>query len=71
MRAKLLKSLDFIDRVEMMYIKQNWIGSKRKTLVLEVADVSIWTNCHLRYSKRTFKIDNVPLVPVITKEKAI
>ncbi len=72
MRNRFLKSLDFIETVEMMCIDQNWIVSKRKNLVLQVADVSIRAYCHMRKSRRTFKIDKVlALVPVMTKEKVI
>ena len=72
MRNQLLKSMDYIETLEMMYIDQNRIVSKRKILVLQVGDVSFRAYCYLRKSKRTFKIDNVlALVPVMTKEKVM
>ena len=72
MRNQLLKSMDYIETLEMMYIDQNSVVSKRIILVLQVGDVSFRAYCYLRKSKRTFKIDNVlALVPVITKEKVM
>lgn len=72
MRNQLLKSMDYIETLEMMYIDQNGVVSKRIILVLQVGDVSFRAYCYLRKSKRTFKIDNVlALVPVITKEKVM
>ena len=72
MRNQLLKSMDYIETLEMMYIDQNRVVSKRIILVLQVGDVSFRAYCYLRKSKRTFKIDNVlALVPVITKEKVM
>ena len=72
MRNQLLKSMDYIETMEMMYIDQNRIVSKRKILLLQVGDVSFRAYCYLCKSKRTFKIDNVlALVPVMTKEKVM
>ena len=72
MRNQLLNSRDYNETLEMMYIDQNRIVSKRKILVLQVGDVSFRAYCYLRKSKRTFKIDNVlALVPVMTREKVI
>ncbi len=72
MRNQLLKSMDYYETVDMMYIDQNRLVSKRKILVLQVGDVSVRAYCQLRKSKRTFKIDNVlALVPVMMKEKVI
>lgn len=72
MRTKLLKSMDYNEKLDMMYIDQNRVVSKRKIIVLQVGDVSFRAYCHLRKSKRTFKIDNVlALVPVMTKANVI
>ena len=40
MRNQLLKSMDYNETVNMMYIDQNRVVSKRKILVLQVDDVS-------------------------------
>ncbi|WP_203249218.1 hypothetical protein [Sporosarcina beigongshangi] len=72
MRNQLLKSMEYHESLDMMYIAKNGVVSKRRIAVLQVGDVSFRAYCFLRQSKRTFKIENVlALVPVKTKEKVI
>ena len=69
MRNQLLKSAEYNQVLDMMYMAKDGSISKRRIKVLQVGEVSFRANCFLRGSKRTFTIDNVlALVPVITKE---
>ena len=72
MRNQLLKSVEFSESLDMMYLAKDGTVSKRRIEVLQVGDVSFRAYCHLRKSKRTFIIDNIlALVPVIQKESLV
>ncbi|MCZ2258287.1 transcriptional regulator [Sporosarcina sp. G11-34] len=72
MRNQLVKSVKRNESMDMMYMAKNGEVSKRRIKVLQVGEVSFRAYCHLRGSKRTFRIDNVlALVPVIQKERVV
>ncbi len=72
MRNKLLKSVEFNESLDMMYLSKSGEISKRRIKVLQVGEVSFRAYCFLRKSKRTFVIDNVlALVPVVAKERDV
>lgn len=72
MRKVLVKSVDYGETLEMIYLSKNGEISKRRIKVLQVGEVSFRAYCFLRKSKRTFTIDNVlALVPIIRKEKDV
>ena len=72
MRNQLIKSTEYNEPLDMMYMAADGSISKRRINVLQVGEVSFRAYCFLRKSKRTFTIDNVlALVPVITKERAV
>lgn len=72
MRNQLIKSVEYGESLDMMYMAKEGSISKRRIKVLQVGEVSFRAYCHLRKSKRTFTIDNVlALVPVIRKEKDV
>lgn len=72
MRDKLIKSVEYGSLMDMMYMAKDGQISKRRIKVLQVGEVSFRSYCHLRKSKRTFRIDNVlALVPVIIKERMV
>jgi predicted DNA-binding transcriptional regulator YafY len=69
-RNQLLKSMEYNELLDMMYLSKSGEVSKRRIEVLQVGEVSFRAYCHLRKSKRTFTIDNVlALVPVARKER--
>jgi predicted DNA-binding transcriptional regulator YafY len=71
-RNKLVKSVEYNESLDMMYMAKDGSIRKRRINVLEVGEVSFRAYCHLRKSKRTFTIDNVlALVPVKTKESMV
>lgn len=72
MRGQLLKSMEYNESLDMMYMAKDGSISKRRINVLQVGEVSFRAYCHLRGSKRTFIIDNVlALVPIIRKESRV
>lgn len=72
MRDKLIKSMEYGESLDMMYIAKDGGVSKRRIKVLQVGEGSFRAYCFLRGSKRTFLIDNVlALVPVIQRERAV
>ncbi|WP_342538304.1 transcriptional regulator [Sporosarcina sp. FSL K6-1540] len=72
MRSQLVKSVEYSEHLDMMYMAADGSISKRRINVLQVGEVSFRAFCFLRKSKRTFTIDNVlALVPLITKERAV
>lgn len=72
MRNQLVKSVEYSEHLDMMYMAADGSISKRRINVLQVGEVSFRAYCFLRKSKRTFTIDNVlALVPLITKECAV
>ncbi|WP_318616253.1 transcriptional regulator [Sporosarcina sp. YIM B06819] len=72
MRIRLVRSMEYAELLDMMYIDKNGAVSKRRIKVIQVGEGSFRAYCHLRQSKRTFLIDNVlALVPVIAKESLV
>lgn len=72
MRNKLIKSMKYNESVDMMYVSNSGVISKRRITVLQVNEGNFRAYCHLRKAKRTFRIDNVlALVPVYTKESMV
>lgn len=72
MRNKLLKSMEYSESLDMMYMSKSGEVSKRRIQVIQVGEGSFRAYCHLRKSKRTFTIDNVlALVPVVIKERDV
>lgn len=72
MRNQLVKSAEYNEFLDMMYIAKDGSISKRRINVLQVGEVSFRAYCHLRKSKRTFTIDNIlALVPIVHKESMV
>lgn len=72
MRNQLSKSARYGELLDMMYMAKDGSISRRKIMVLQVGDCSFRAYCHLRKTKRTFRIDNVlALVPIIKKERDV
>ena len=72
MRLNILKAMQYNQIVEMIYMKENGEISKRRVKVLSVDDNTFKAYCFLRYTKRTFKIENVlAFVPVINRERDV
>lgn len=67
-----MKSLEYGQLAEMIYMKENGEISKRKVKVISMEGNTFKAYCFLRNTKRTFKIDNVlAFVPVIKKEREV
>lgn len=72
MRKQLVKSVEYNESLDMMYLAADGSISKRRIKVLQVGEASFRAYCFLRKSKRTFTIDNVlALVPVTNKESMV
>lgn len=72
MRKQLIKSAKYKQPLDMIYMAASGKVTKRRIRVLQVGDESFRAYCHLRKSKRTFRIDNVlALVPIIAKESLV
>lgn len=72
MRNQLIKSIKYNESVDMMYMSNGAVISKRRIKVLQVNEDSFRAYCYLRKSKRTFRIDNVlAFVPVTIKESMV
>ena len=72
MRNQLVRSVEYNEHLDMMYIAADGSISKRRINVLQVGEVSFRAYCYLRKSKRTFTIDNIlALVPVHKKERMV
>ena len=72
MRNQLVRSVEYSEHLDMMYMAADGSISKRRINVLQVGEVSFRAYCFLRKSKRTFTIDNVlALVPVVHKERLV
>lgn len=72
MRDKLLKSMQYGQIVDVMYMAKSGEVTKRRLKVLKLFGDSIQAYCFLRNTKRTFLVENVlALVPVEYKEKHI
>ncbi|MEK4404379.1 transcriptional regulator [Sporosarcina sp. FSL K6-6792] len=71
-RNRLVKSVEYSEHLDMLYMAADGSISKRRINVLQVGEVSFRAYCFLRKSKRTFTIDNVlALVPVVHKERMV
>lgn len=72
MRNQLIKSMSYSESLNMMYMSNSGVISKRRIKVLSINKGTFQGYCYLRKSKRTFKVDNVlALVPVIQKERMV
>ncbi|WP_438310758.1 transcriptional regulator [Sporosarcina sp. FA9] len=72
MRNQLIKSVEYNQPLDMMYMAKDGSISKRRIKVLQVGEGSFRAYCFLRKSRRTFIIDNVlALVPVIHRESMV
>ena len=72
MRNQLMKSMKYGESLDMMYISNGGVISKRRIEVLHINDDTFRAYCYLRKSQRTFRIDNVlALVPVIQRESMV
>lgn len=72
MRNQIIKSMRYNESLDMMYMSNDEIISKRRIKVLSINEGTFQGYCFLRKSKRTFRVDNVlALVPVIVKESMV
>ena len=72
MRNQLVRSIEYNEPVDMMYMSNEGVVSKRRIQVLQLNQYNFKGYCFLRKSKRTFRIDNVlAVVPVIVKESMV
>lgn len=72
MRTKLINSMKYSEPLDMIYIANNGVISKRRVKVIQIEEGIFRAYCYLRKSTRTFKIDNVlALVPVIQTESMV
>lgn len=72
MRNQLVKSMRYGESLDMMYMSDSGVISKRRIKVLLINEGTFQAYCYLRKSKRTFKVDNIlALVPVIEKESMV
>lgn len=72
MRDKILRSMKYQEYVDMIYVSNGGVVSKRRIKVLQTNDGTFRAYCYLRKAKRTFRIDNVlALVPVVVKESMV
>jgi predicted DNA-binding transcriptional regulator YafY len=68
----LVKSVEYGDVLDMMYMAKDGSISQRRIKVLQVGEVSFRAYCYKRESKRTFTIDNIlALVPATRKERDV
>ena len=72
MRNQLVKSVEYNESLDMIYLAKDGTISKRRIKVLQVGEASFRAYCFLRKSKRTFTIDNVlALVSIVHKERQV
>lgn len=72
MRVELIKSMERNYILDIMYMAKDGAISKRRIKVMQVGEVSFRAYCYLRKSNRTFKIDNIlALVLVTSKERIV
>lgn len=72
MRNILVKSVDYGELLDMVYVAKDGSISQRRIKVLQVGEVSFRAYCYKRESKRTFTIENIlALVPIIQKERDV
>lgn len=71
-RDELIKSVEYGELLDMMYLSIGGEISKQSIQVILVGDVSFKSHCHLRKSKRTVTTDNaLVLVPVHKRESMV
>lgn len=72
MRNKLINSMKFGESLDLMYVANSGVISKRRVKVIQIGEDRFQAYCFLRKSKRTFKIENVlALVPVFKYENMV
>ena len=72
MRNQLVKSVEYNESLDMIYLAKDGTISKRRINVLQVGEASFRAYCFLRKSKRTFTIDNVlALVSIVHIERLV
>ncbi|AMQ06599.1 MULTISPECIES: transcriptional regulator [Sporosarcina] len=72
MRNQLVRSMEYSEHLDMMYLAADGSISKRRINVLQFGEVSFRAYCFLRKFKRIFTIDNVlALVPIVHKERMV
>ncbi len=72
MRNQLVKSMRFGESLDMMYMSNGGVISKRRIKVLQLDGETFKAYCHLRKAKRTFKVENIlALVPVTSRESMV
>lgn len=72
MHVRLVRSMEYDESLDMMYVDKSGVVSKRRIKVIQVGELSFRAYCQLRESNRTFLIDNVlALVPVVEKENMV
>lgn len=71
-RVNILKSMEYSQTAEMIYMKPNGEFSKRRVKVIAIKDDTFTAYCFLRNTKRTFKIENVlAFVPIMIRERNV
>jgi predicted DNA-binding transcriptional regulator YafY len=71
-RNQLVKSVEYNESLDMIYLAKDGTISKRRINVLQVGEASFRAYCFLRKSKRTFTIDNVlALVSIVHIERQV
>lgn len=72
MKDQLMKIINREQLVDIMYLAESGLISKRRIKVTKISGDSFSAYCFLKHAKRTFKIDNVlALSPVISKEREV
>ncbi|RKQ14203.1 transcriptional regulator [Ureibacillus endophyticus] len=72
MKEKLLKVLKRNLLIDMMYIDQNNVITKRRIKVAKITGNTIRAYCFTRHANRTFTIENIlAFKPVIRKERDV
>lgn len=72
MNGQLLKAMQRIQLMDMMYVDKSGKITKRRIKVIEMMEETFSAYCFLKHAKRTFKIENVlALVPVIRREREV
>jgi len=71
-RGKLINSMKYDELLDMIYIANNGVISKRRVKVIQIEEGTFRAYCYLRKSTRTFKVDNIlAVVPVIQTESLV
>lgn len=69
MRINILKSVQFDQISEMIYMNNNGEISKRRVKVLSVEGNTFKAFCFLRNTRRTFKVNNVLAFVLFTQKE--